>query len=71
MVCVIRYPGSFVICPKHLKLKNGSVQSDIVTILQIQYKLTVAIVEKKGLTPQRNCADLQKFVFWLSEELLA
>lgn len=66
MGCVIRYPGSFVICPKHLKTKNGSIQSGTGTILQIECKLVVADVEKKKLTAPRSFADLQKFVFWLS-----
>lgn len=71
MICVIRYLGSIVICPKHLKPKKGNIQPDVGLILQVEYKLTIAILQKKGLTAQRNYADLEKFVSWLSKELLA
>lgn len=68
---MILYLGSVVICPKHLKPKKGNIQPDVGLILQVEYKLTIAILQKKGLTAQRNHADLEKFVSWLSEELLA
>lgn len=64
MGCAIRCSGCFVICSKHLKPKNGPLKSDIGTILQECPKLRV-VVEKKELTAQRNCTDLQKFVFYL------
>lgn len=72
MVCMIRYLSSFVSCPKHLKPKKGSIQSDVEReSYRYSKKMTIATVEKKGLPVRRNCADLQNFVSWLSEELLA
>lgn len=59
-----------MICSKHLKPKNGALKSDTGTNLQMHSKLRVVIAEKKELTAQRNCTDLQKFVFCLSDELL-
>lgn len=53
-----------------MKPKNGTLRSDTGTILQMHSKLRVGIVEEKELTAQRNCTDLQKFIFCLSEELL-